>query len=505
MAARPGRPSWVRRHPLWTAVIAVAVAAAAAGGTVGRQQWQDSRRHCAAGVQRYGGECVGVTDGAFSFMRPELDDVSGKIKAENDRVLREARTRHLPYVTIAFARPMDVRTGSRGHREGVRHGLQGAYAAQWRANHSQVRGDTPLIRLAIADFGENSGHWQPTVDELAKAARGRDHLVAVAGLSRSTGPTTAAMRALSRKGIPMVADVLTADTVDGVHDLARVAPTNSDEARAAATYLVRHGSPGTVQLVFDRSTGDSYVTSLRRAFTRAYPGPGRRLITQGGSYNSALPALGNRFASLIEGLCLTHTHTVYFAGRAPALQQLVTQFGHRPCTHEPFTVITGDDATLLRGDAEFDQALHSGVSVVYTALSHPGMWKGTRGASVDPGAVDFFTRGGEGTDFFTLFPHSSPGELADGQVVMAHDAVLTAIYAARQPETEQRETPDVPTPGTIAQNLPSLRGKVNRVPGASGYISLDNDGHAEGKAIPVLERLPGNGVAFREVVSGTRR
>ena len=48
---------------------------------------------CAPGVVRAGpdGECVGVTDGAYLFADElGLKDVLGKIKQENDRVVKEA-------------------------------------------------------------------------------------------------------------------------------------------------------------------------------------------------------------------------------------------------------------------------------------------------------------------------------------------------------------------------------------------------------------------------------
>lgn len=492
MPNNTGTPAWWLAHPVAAALIALLAAALVAGGVAGGLAIRNARHSCASGVERKQGECVGVTDGSFSFLRPELDGVSSKIKSQNDWVRAQGR----PYVTVAFARPMDSGDAGQGDRQGIQHSLEGAYAAQWRANHAQVDGDSPLIRLVVANFGDDqSAHWKTAAAKLVAATRGRDHLVAVVGLSRSTAATSAAMRYLSDHRIPMVSDVLTADRVPGTQTLARVAPTDRGEAKAAADYFgQRHIRD--VQLVSDRNGKDAYVTDLAGGFRKAFTGSGGHLHDpQYGSYNSSLGSPANAFANLVANLCSSSTRAVYFAGRSPALQTFVEALGNRYDCAGRFTVVTGDDATLLRSDDEFDKALGSGVTLVYTALTHPAVWH-SRKTQVSAAAAGFFT--GHGKDTFSgMFPGA---KLTDGQAVMAHDALLTAVFAIR-PRQQQRARAPLPSPADVAQNLGGLNGR-NEVPGASGYISLANGGYAENKAVPILRRRPGNRVELTDVESG---
>jgi hypothetical protein len=127
------------------------------------------------------------------------------------------------------------------------------------------------------------------------------------------------------------------------------------------------------------------------------------------------------------------------------------------------------------------------------------VWEDSHKATVNRIAADFFTEGGKETDF--LSPKMFPGSaLADGQAVMAHDAVLTAVFAIRpgQERQEQQDEQALPTPDGVAQNLYALSG-TNKVPGASGDITLDNDGYARNKAVPLLRRRPGDRVDVLDV------
>lgn len=470
---RLGPGPFYYRHPLLTALIVVAALATVTGGVVGWRHLRD-QDDCGSGLEARGEQCVGLTDGGHPFF-DELRGVSQRIEAENDRVEQTGKE----YVTIAFARPM-----GEGQSGAIRDSLAGAYAAQWRANRG-VRGESPLIRLVIGNFGERSEHWKVTAEKIVEESKEDNGVVAVAGISRSTKANGEAMRYLSEHGIPMVSDVLTVDEVPGVRTLARVAPTNSDQATAAAGWL-KDQKVRRVQLVFDRDENETYSTSLRTAFREAYSGDGHALVEERGSYAGRLPSLGDRFSALIDNLCYSNTRTIYFAGRSDALRVFVAQLGNRGCQDVGFTVVTGDDATLLRSDEQLDQALAGRIRLVYTGLTHPGVWDR---AEVNRPAVRFFTETFTSKDWF---PDAT---LTDGHAVMAHDAVLTAIAAIRY-RTDQG--PSSLSPEAVQQKLQVLNG-VHRVPGASGDISLDNEGYAQNKAVPVLELRPHGGVELRDV------
>jgi ABC-type branched-subunit amino acid transport system substrate-binding protein len=379
---------------------------------------------------------------------------------------------------------MDLEGGGKGDIDAVVYGLKGAHAAQWRANRTSVRGNLPNIRLVVANFGEKGRHWLFTAEKLVEASRDGQRLVAVTGISRSTAQTAAALNHLSRHRIPQVSDVLTADRIKGDPMLARVAPTNSDQAAAAARWLRGQGVEK-VQHVFDRNPDDAYAATLRTAFRTAFGSEGLR--EEGGAYNSALGDPANLFFAMDANLCgQRDTDTVYFSGRSGPLKEFVEQLGNRTCLERAFTVVTADDATLLLSDDEFDQALRRRIRVVYTGLAHPDVWKHATDSAVHPNTVEFF--GDEG--WFARTFQGTP--LADGHVIMAHDAVLTAVCAIR---LGGGQGSDVPRPEDVAQNLHALVGG-REVPGASGYISLDERGFARDKAVPVLEIHPGGRITL---------
>ncbi|MFF7974585.1 hypothetical protein [Streptomyces sp. NPDC007905] len=124
----------------------------------------------------------------------------------------------------------------------IQHQLQGAYLAQYRANHDS-HGEAPAIRLVLANPGATGDHFQQTVDRLTRTARSADRLRAVAGIGQRTDNSKKAVRELTRRAIPVVGSSITADDLangqGGKHPypgLARVSPTNTDEARALASF-----------------------------------------------------------------------------------------------------------------------------------------------------------------------------------------------------------------------------------------------------------------------------
>ncbi len=138
---RPGR---LTRQALFVAFLLVV----SLGAFYGCRAYDDDS--CGAGVHEEspGRECVGVTDGSVSF-DPALDQVSARVKAENARVARSGD----PYATIALMIPMDFAAPTSAvDRKHALWEVQGAYFAQYRANHQDNR-LAPAIRLVLANPG----------------------------------------------------------------------------------------------------------------------------------------------------------------------------------------------------------------------------------------------------------------------------------------------------------------------------------------------------------------
>src|SRR5262249_36942180 len=137
----------------------------------------------ADGVGRSGlsGECFGVTDGSFIFA-DYLKQVEDKIASENRDVATRERTENKPSVTVAFFWSMTLGQNDISSPESIRHALEGALVAQRRANHSEVLGTDPLVRLVLASPGIEAAHEKPTVERLTNMIGEPHHLVAVVGL-----------------------------------------------------------------------------------------------------------------------------------------------------------------------------------------------------------------------------------------------------------------------------------------------------------------------------------
>ena len=170
----------IRRVLNWAVVGLVAAGLVAAGIVT-----LTPDRSCGAGVDKRAddGECTGVTDGGYSFTAG-LGPVSDRIKAENTKVTKSGKA----YATIALMIPMTFKEEDVAERAQVVREVQGAYLAQFRANHES--GDEPPIRLVLANPGRDMTRWKEVSDQLAGMAHsGKDRLRAVFGFNLSVTRT----------------------------------------------------------------------------------------------------------------------------------------------------------------------------------------------------------------------------------------------------------------------------------------------------------------------------
>lgn len=455
----------VRRVVVGLVVVAV-LAVAVPYGVTWIGEW---RARCADGVVERGeaNECVGVTDGAYSFAE-HLDSVRKKIKQENDRVADGDE----PYVSVAYMTSFTLTDDDSNSEESVRHELEGAYLAQYRHNNGDLSA-VPKIRLLIANTGSSSGQWQYTVDELIKRKSSKDRLVAVTGLGPSTDDNLAALRRLSQYGIAMVASTMTATSIRDIDGFVRVAPTNEDEAYAASAYLKRQKTT-TAVVVQDTAKGNLYARTLGTAFTKVFPDRGHRLVAETMTFDSSVSsAWKNELLYMRSQLCEQKPQVVYFAGRGRHLTQFLYAIANRSCQDRTFTVIAGDDTTNLTAQ-ELARAAKTKVQVYYTGLAHPDMWRKEPGAVSDLSAL-YFQSGGELDRWFPNDPRH------DGQAIMAHDAVITAAQGIQMAARWQGEV----TGDAVGRMFHQMEGSL-RVAGASGFISFRDNGNPVNKAVPIL-------------------
>lgn len=472
---------YTTRQKILTTTIVVAVLGSAAGYAIDRATTPEDRS-CATGVERPAGssECIGVNGDGYAFGVPSLAKVAGLIRDEN-RALKPGE-----YATVALLLPLTA-TDS-GTRTKVLHEIQGAYARQYRANH-ESNSETPKIRLVLANTGKGNAHWRATVEQLKTMTGGEDRLRAVSGVATSSGEVRQAVAALTGAGIAVVGTTITADDIangpgagkNRYPGLARVSPTNSDKARALAHFGAVDGAKAL--LVQDTRTGDHYTNTLKEAFSASLKGaPYEPQLFTSPADPTEEGTTANTFRQITHLICDTRAETVFFAGRHTQLRQFINALGGRGCAERPFTILTGDEGSYLGADSKLDRgALKAKLTVRYASLAHPDAWKPAPGRPVP-------ATGGSTAAYETFLADIARVSkervaLADGQAIVAYDAMATAVHAIRQATPQGAQYPELADVGT---QWPQVKGSL-RVAGASGWICLDNFGNPFNKAVPIVE------------------
>ncbi|MGW1376649.1 ABC transporter substrate-binding protein [Streptomyces sp. NPDC002446] len=466
----PPRPP--RRWGLW--IVSALVAAAVLAGLTMRIAGTAGR--CGEGVHKAaGGECVGVTDGAYTF--ENLHGLSGKIRAENDKVAKSGE----PSVAIAYLEAMAGGSADRGP-EATRQAVGGAYLAQRALN--EERSTLPKIRLLLANTGRGDRSWRQVADQLI-AMRDSEHLVAVAGFGQSNDRTAAAVKRLRAAGLPMVGATVAADGLSSpTAGFYRVSFPNRDQTAAAAGYLKeqQRGRPGyRVQVIRDGNEQDAYNTSLYEDFQAAarrakLEVDGEVIPFRSGAGQEA--TTGNALSLVADKVCddPQPPDAVYFAGRGRELRRFIEAAGEggRRC---PTTVLSGSSALGVYfgtgGEEHRDELArlaqrwkYSRLTVYYTAFTHPEISQKVYGGGARTGPFAAFERA------FGEQVGGPAADLASGQAMLGHDATYTIGKAARN-AVGVYGTRRV-TARMVLDMLEQTNGR-SRVRGISGYIAFDPD------------------------------
>ncbi|MGA5219909.1 ABC transporter substrate-binding protein [Streptomyces cinereoruber] len=450
-------------------------------------------RSCATGVERPAGstECIGVNGDGHDFGVGELGDIARAIGAEN------ASLKPDDHVTVALLLPLTSTDG--GMRIKMLNELRGAHAYQYRANHESNE-ELPKIRVVLANTGKGNAHWRTTVDRLIAMKDSADRLRAVSGVATSSTEVREAVTALTGAGIAVVGTTITADDIanapgnDRYPGLARVSPTNGDEAKALANFGKKVDATKAL-LVQDTRSGDHYTDTLKAAFAATLKGTPHapELFTSPPDANEE-GTTANTFRNITFLICDTRVDTIFFAGRHTQLRQFINALGARGCAHRSFTVLTGDEGSYLGADAKLDRkALRSKLTVRYAALAHPDAWVPAEGRPVP-------ATGGSTKAYETFLKDvtrdaKEPPPLADGQAIVAYDAMATAVHAIRQATPQGARHPAA---ADVATQWPQVKGSL-RVEGASGWICLDNYGNPYNKAVPIVELAPNGSQRFVQI------
>ncbi|MFI7636192.1 ABC transporter substrate-binding protein [Nonomuraea sp. NPDC049400] len=413
-------------------------------------------------------ECVGVSAG-YAFEQ-RFNKIVQAMAGENAFATKGGPG---TYVTIAFLGPLtqpDPR---------VAHQLEGAVAAQRRANHGQVVGETPPIKLVLANTDSSESNWRETTEDLLAMVDSGDRLVAVAGLGRSTSSTLESLKLLATKNLAMVGDAVTSDAIDStkVRGFVRVNPRVSEQVRLLAEHVgdsAESAAGGkrwrTAALIHSAKPGDFYADSLAAAFKQHL----KKQWEAGGNvdYPFSDPP-GNQWQIIMSNLCARPPDMIFYAGRGSDLRAFVSSLGESGKCLGQVKIVTGSDAVRLKAE-QFPASTFDAISLIYAPLVEPLLLDCTDNQSYQRLLEAYRDLGFD------------KEHLATGWGIMAHDAVLTAAQAVRRAAGGSGKDPV--TPGDVAGFLPLFAQPNTAVSGASGPVMFDSaTGNRLRLQLPVLQ------------------
>lgn len=207
----------------------------------------------------------------------------------------------------------------------------------------------------------------------------------------------------------------------------------------------------------------------------------------------------NVFMQITNILCNTPgtTNTILFAGRHTQLRQFINTLGQRGCRDRRFTVLTGDEGSYLAGDRDLDRAALKDplLTVRYTSLAHPDAWlkdpAKTGGSAADAEVLRDLLSGAMKEPVGPVGPIA----LDDGQLIIAYDAMRLAVRGIRGASP----TGAIPSLADVGLQWPQVKGKEQRVNGASGWICLNVHGNPYDKAVPIVQLTPESRARFVKI------
>jgi hypothetical protein len=368
-------PWWARRRVLYPLLAVSLLVAATIGYGIWQQRveaearWQQA--HCgqprskegADLLASRGSECIGVTEGWFSFNLddPELDRVLREIAKQNSEAAK-AHDDHpqRPYITLVYLsgfRRASVPEGLAAQREA----LAGVAAMQRR----QLSGSSSdvLVRILVANAGATLRHGTDVAKMLRELAARDSRIVGMVGLGHSRQPTIDTIEELTEEaGLPMMAAALSADPIAG-HSLMyyQVSPQNRREAAMAARYareLWRLGRlrAQQVRIVQSNDREDIYSGNLADDVEKSFKQPDVGFTVERHPYrpdevptqeaqstvNEPGPRVRGRQTCGFKGL-------VFYAGRTQEFGSFLDGV-REGCRDRPPTILAGDDISNYVAD-----------------------------------------------------------------------------------------------------------------------------------------------------------
>jgi hypothetical protein len=489
-------PWWARRRVLYPLLAAALLVAA----TISYGMWQQrieaearwQRTHCGQPRTKPGadlltssldGECIGVTDGGFSF---NLDDlklagVLGTVAEQNVAAAKaHADDPQRPYITLVYLSGFSrarVPEGLVAQREA----LAGVAAMQRRQLHGGS--SDVLVRILVANAGAKLQHGTYVARMLGALAARDSSIVGVVGLGQSRQPTIDTIEELTKAGLPMMAAALSADPIAERSPMYyQVSPQNRREAAMAALYArnilgLGHSLDPQVRIVQSNDLEDTYSRNLADDVEYSFKGLDVKVAVERHTYqpdpppaqeaqikdNAPAPRTLGRKTCGFHGL-------VFYAGRTQEFDSFLDGIQER-CPYDPPTILAGDD--ISNYVADWDKRIRYSIPFDYFSFA------------IGPSSCDVGSSPLSGI-LKELFPEDCrPGGFdpsLDGHAALTYDATHTIVAAAQYLYDDDVKTI---TPGAVWHAITGISG-ARRLEGEAGAI--DFGGVVDGR-IPVNKAI----------------
>ncbi|WP_327583504.1 hypothetical protein OHA25_47985 [Nonomuraea sp. NBC_00507] len=414
-------------------------------------------------------------DPAKKATQNRINSIFEKIHQENTRV--EGQAQH--YVRIALLMPLTI---SRSKQSAIplsqiEHALQGAYTALKRVNSTGTYGSFQRfqVQLVLVNQGsrQNVDDW--LIDEMLDESEPDHPLEAVIGLGSSVVNTETVVAKLGDKGLAMVSAITSADSLTGMKNFWSVSPSNIQYVQALASFV--RGQNLKAALPIADANDDPFTSSLAAAFREQlrgviYVSPAEQKFNGGTIDQPATPGVFDQVINNVCGAVNDRTHpvdTLLYAGRVADFPAFITDLSKRTCVGTKLTVLTA--ATGFASASGLAPLMSKGNIEVYYASSSAA--PGWEGKTPPPDYHDFLND-------YRREGFTNDQDLGDGLAIAHHDALVTAVYAARNAVSKP-----VPKP----QDLPTQLNNITFTPvrGASGPIKFEqgSGGRRVGMDIPI--------------------
>jgi serine/threonine protein kinase/ABC-type branched-subunit amino acid transport system substrate-binding protein len=412
------------------------------------------------------GDAVAAESLWRSALTADSGDAESLIYLEDQHVLNAHATSNTPYITIVVATFMTGDSASVGHDN-----IQGAYIAQKEFNDSaQLAGGT-LVRLLIANSGNDKQYANIVAQQIVLLAKADPTFVGVMGWPYSSS-SAVAVDTLAKANIPMVSQTASSDSLTGISPyFFRVAPANKRQAIIGAKYAEQTLKAKTAVTFVDPA--DPYSQSLEKYFAAQFTADGNKILatenyTVGQQGHAALPGL-------LKDAESKNPDIIYFSGYANDVSIILSNL---PTSGQFSTLpIMGGDALY---ELNYPISARAGFNHLrFTAFAYPDEW-------------DVLNLTGQKPPFFANYAaaFNPDGTHPAGQygytrtsndVMLSYDATLTMLKASNIVLSTKISL----TPAGLQKALKQING-AKAVQGVSGQITIGPDNDPVAKAIVVL-------------------